>query len=171
MNIRMLGFISVAVMLPLAMCQGKPVSKAVIKSVQSDYDRMSKAFAKNDLSVFEGIIAEDYVLTPTQGKDWDRTRALADFKRQMSRMKNAKWTRHIKKAHMDGDLIVVEVAGTFHGSFLPLEDSFPGEKKKMQVFDLKSSAIDSWDISGKAHKLKKSKILKLDAKVDGKKMG
>ncbi len=168
MYVRPIAFACFLIVAPIGSAQMnhdiKAASKAVVKSLQANYDRMSAAFAKNDITVFEEIIAEDYVLTPMKGDAWNRDHVLKDFKRQMGNMQNAQWLRHITSAHMEGGLVVVNVSGTFRGTFA-------GEGGKKSVFELKSDSIDAWDVSGSSPMLKKSKMVRMVAKVDGKSMG
>ena len=128
------------------------------QTYQPYYDKISAAFAKNDVKVIDGFLASDYILIQPDGKQWTRDKVLEDFKRQMANMKSSKWVRKVKSAKQVGDLVELTVDGTFDGSF-------KDPQGKAHTFHLDSQSIDSWN---KDHKLKKSQIVKLVPTMDGK---
>lgn len=148
----------------LALSVASLAQSSLKTSLQADYDALGKAFAKADLGVFDHYLAKDYwLVSPNGGPKWNRARVLADFKKQMANMKTPRWHRTIKSVQLKGQLAVVDVVGTFDGSF-------PEAGGTMHVFHLDSESIDTWQLSPR-HQLKSSQIKKLDAKIDGKPTG
>lgn len=134
----------------------------LIKKLQTHYDAMSAAFAANKPDVFDSFLSKDYLLVQPGGRGkWDRKHVLDDFKRQMTRMKNAKWERHVRDVKVAGNTATVTVDGKFKGAF----DMGDG---KPHIFELTSLATDVWTVSPAGDKLSKSVIQRLDPLIDGK---
>lgn len=132
-----------------------------LESLQDDYRAMSTAFQRNDPKTFDALLAPGYTLVQTDGTQWSRDRVMKDFRQQMGMMRNAEWDRRILRIRPDGSLRVVDVIGSFNGSF-------KGRDGAAHVFEMHSYSRDTWQVGTTSNRLVKSQIVSIHAKVDGK---
>ncbi len=131
--------------------------------LQAKYSELAAAFAKQDLNSYKKVLAKDYILhVGKQTKDRDAV--LKDFKKQMANMKNVKWVRNVTRVTKSNGMTVATVKSVFNGDF-----NMGG---KMTHFWNSAVSVDSWvETTSKHWELKGSKLVSLDAKLDGKPAG
>jgi hypothetical protein len=131
--------------------------------LQAKYDAMSAAFPRQDIKPFEDALASDYVLH-VGTRNTDRAKALADFKKQMANMQNAKWIRTVTHVVKLKKGYSATVKSTFDGDF--------DMQGKMTHFWNSGVSVDTWMEDGATGwKMKESRLVRLDATLDGKPAG
>lgn len=130
--------------------------------LQKQYNALGAAYRHDDVAVFEAVLAPDFTLKTPDGKTWDRARTLSDFKTQMARMKNVRWSRKVTDVKQIDQHYDVVVTGHFSGWFAM------GKDPKQHHFELESLTVDSWRKGDQGWQLIHSDVQKLNPKIDGK---
>jgi ketosteroid isomerase-like protein len=138
-------------------------TKDVQATLQAKYDLLSKAFAKKDARVYEKTLSPDFVLVGLDGKQSSKKVVMEGFTQQMSMMTDVSWVRKLGKPTVSGSTATVLASGNFKGKF--------NGGGKVRVFELIASSQDTWKKNGSDWVLVKSKLVTLNAKIDGKSTG
>lgn len=139
--------------------------RADVKSdLQAKYDKLSAAFAARDIKPFDDALAKNFVLHVGQ-KNTSREAVLADFKRQMANMSNVKWVRTVTLVSQAKMGYSATVKSIFDGDF-----DAGGTTKH---FWNSAVALDTWTKNSQTGewKLSASRLVSLDAKIDGQPAG
>jgi ketosteroid isomerase-like protein len=139
----------------------RPDIKAATKGIQARYDLLDHAFRKKDPSVLDDYMTDDFTTDSPDGKTLHSKEAASHIKGLMMASQNAKWPRKVTKVTFEGSDAVAIVDGHFEGSI-------PGPDGKPHVTELTTTVEDTWAHTAKGWRIRRSHMLKMNMKMDGK---
>lgn len=138
---------------------------AVRSQLVANYKAFSTAFQHGDLSVFDRLMTADYITVIPGSPPIDRSKVLADYKKQMSSMHDSSWKRTITALKVSGNTAVATVDGHFVGNFTHMAGS---KETQSHVFALHAVTVDTWVNDHGTWKIQKANVSKMEATIDGK---